>query len=115
MEATEKDLFYVHLYVVETVRNETTWYYSIPIGRNKLSQMVHDMCKLGNISGHKTNHSLRATSATELYAAEVPEKIIQEQTGHRSIEGLRLYEQAASSRFQHSLFNLKLNISGSNC
>ncbi len=98
IEATEKDLFYVR--PVETVRNESTWYYSIPIGRNKLSQMVHEICKIGNISGHKTNHSLRATGATELYAAEVPEKIIQEQTGHRSIEGLRLYERTSDKQHQ---------------
>ena len=88
------------MHLVETVRNETTWYYSILIGQNKLSHMVHDMCKLGNISGHKTNHSLRATGATELYAAEVPEKIIQERTGHRSIEGLRLYERTSDKKHQ---------------
>ena len=98
MEAKEKDLFYVR--PNETVINETTWYYSTPFGWNKLSQMVHDMCKLGNISGHKTNHSLRATGATELYAAEVPEKIIQERTGHRSIEGLRLYERTSEKQHQ---------------
>ncbi len=107
MEATEKDLFYVR--PVETVRNESTWYYSIPIGRNKLSQMVHEICKIGNISGHKTNHSLRATGATELYTAEVPEKIIEERTGHRSIEGLRLYmnEPVTSSIKQFLTFSLQ--------
>lgn len=29
----------------------------------------------GNIKSHKTNHSLRATGATELYEAEVPENV----------------------------------------
>ena len=65
------------------------WYHSIPI-RHKLSQMVPEMCKLGNIKGHKTNHSLRSTGATELYKAQVPKKIIQERTGHRSLECLRM-------------------------
>lgn len=77
MEAKEKDLFYVR--PMEKVNKKATtyehsvWYYSIPIGCNKLSQMVSEMCKLRNISGHNTNHSLRATGATELYEAEVPE------------------------------------------
>ena len=93
MEAKEKDLFYVH--PIDKLNKKpslerSVWYYSIPIGRNKLSQMVSEMCKLANFSGHKTNHSLRATGATELYKAEVPEKIIQERTGHCSLECLRM-------------------------
>lgn len=45
-----------------------------------------------NIKGCKTNHSLRATAATQMFQEGVPEKIIQERTGHRSLEGLRAYE-----------------------
>ena len=77
-EAKDKDLFYVR--PMEKTNSSTptyersVWYYSIPVGRNKLAQMVPEICKLANISGHKTNHSLRATGATELYEAEVPEK-----------------------------------------
>ena len=51
--------------------------------------MVSEMCTLAS---HHTNHSLRATGANALYTAGVPEKIIQERTGHRSIECLRMYE-----------------------
>jgi integrase len=41
------------------------------------------------ISGKSlTNHSLRATGATRLFEANVPEKLIQERTGHRSIDAL---------------------------
>ena len=39
----------------------------------------------------KTNHSLRATGATRLFAANVPDKLIQECTGHRSTTTLRMY------------------------
>ena len=80
-------------------------YYSIPIGRNKLSQIVPEICRLGNIKGHKTNLSLRATGATELYKVEVPEKIIQEKTGHRSLECLRMYERT-SEKQQQSVSNI---------
>ena len=42
------------------------------------------------ILGNKTNHSLRAYSATKLYNAGVPEKVIQDRTGHRSLEDATL-------------------------
>lgn len=42
--------------------------------------------------GKKTNHSLRTTGASELFVVSVPEHLIQQCTGHRSIEALRLYE-----------------------
>ena len=54
----------------------------------------------GNIKSHKTNHSLRATGATELYEAEVPEKIIQKRTGYRSLECLRMYERSSEKKKQ---------------
>ena len=43
----------------------------------------------------KTNHSLRATGATTLFNAGVPERIIQQNTGQRSLEALRKYEKVS--------------------
>ena len=57
------------------------------------------MCQQANIQGRKTNHSLRATGATQLYESGVPEKIIQERTGHHSLEALRVYER--TNNIQH--------------
>ena len=54
--------------------------------------MVKEVCSEGRISGRKSNHSLRATGATDLYQAG-PEKLIQERTGHLSVSGLRHYER----------------------
>ena len=67
----------------------------MPVGRNKLSKVVSDMCHEAQIDGHKNNHSLRATGATQLYHAGVPEKIIQQRTGHHSLESLRVYERTS--------------------
>ena len=54
--------------------------------------MVSDMfCDMG-MDGRFTNHSLRGTGASELFATGVPEALIQKCTGHRSVESLRLYE-----------------------
>ena len=57
------------------------------------------MCEQVGIHG-KTNHSLRATGATRLLAANVPEKLIAECTGHRSTAGLRVYERTSIQQKQ---------------
>ena len=41
----------------------------------------------------KTNHSLRATGATAMFTAGVPEKIIKSVTGHKYSKALELYER----------------------
>ena len=47
---------------------------------------------------HVTNHSLRATGATELLRCGVPEKIIMKRTGHKSIDGVRAYERTTAEQ-----------------
>ena len=76
------------------------WFCSMPIGKNYLSSMFKDMCAEAGVSGRKTNHSLRATGASELFEAGVPEKIIKERTGHWSLKALRLYERTTKDRHQ---------------
>jgi integrase len=70
------------------------------VGRNKLASVTQEICKSACIGGNRSNHSLRATGATELNQAGVPEKIIQQRTGHRSLEALRKYEHI--SDIQHN-------------
>ena len=38
------------------------------------------------------------TGASNLFQAGVPEKIIQERTGHRSLKALRMYERTTTSQ-----------------
>ena len=90
-EAIEKDNFY--LSPVAKVKDQSKpWFTTVPVGRNALAKMVKEMCADAGITGNKTNHSLRATGATGLYCAGVPEKVIQERTGHLSLSGVRQYE-----------------------
>ena len=58
----------------------------------KLCKYLETMCKETGIKEKKTNHSLRATGASALFAAGVQEKIIHDITGHRS-SALQLYER----------------------
>ena len=70
------------------------WYTIQPCGRNFLAGVVKTVCEKANIQG-KTNHSLRATGATRLFAANVPEKLIADRTGHKSTTALRMYERTS--------------------
>ena len=94
--------------------DSSPWYTRTPVGRNMLASMLKRMCQRGGIEGHKTNHSLRATGATQLFQAEVPEKIIQERTGHRSLAALRTYERTTSEQHEavSSLLAARPTVSG---
>ena len=74
------------------------WFTSVPIGKNLLSKMVAEMCSKAGITGRKTNHSLRVSGATTLFDAGVPERIIQQRTGHKSIESLCIYERVTEDQ-----------------
>ena len=54
--------------------------------------MLKDMCAEAGVAGNFTNHSLRAYGAITLYNANLPEKLILERTGHRSLKALRQFE-----------------------
>ena len=90
--ALEKDIFYIRPKATRPEGN-SPWYCNQPVGGDKLQTMVKDMCSDAGIEERKTNHSLRATGATSMFSANVPEKIIQSRTGHRSVEALRLYKR----------------------
>ena len=75
------------------------WFTMQTCGRNFLAAVVKTACEKAGIQG-KTNHSLRATGATRLFAANVPEKLIQERTGHRSTTALRMYERTSIQQQQ---------------
>ena len=55
--------------------------------------MVSSMCAEAGVKGEKSNHSLRVAGASSLFEAGVPERVIQERTGHKSIGALRVYEK----------------------
>lgn len=60
------------------------WFSKQPVGRQKLENIVKDIMNDAGVDGFFTNHSLRATTATRLFNAGVPEQLVREQTGHRS-------------------------------
>uniref|UniRef100_A0A1X7U4V1 Uncharacterized protein n=1 Tax=Amphimedon queenslandica TaxID=400682 RepID=A0A1X7U4V1_AMPQE len=101
MPQKAKDLDYFYLRPLDYVPSNPTavWYCNSPVGEHKLAGMVKEMFEKIGIAG-KTNHSLRATGASALFEANVPEKLIQERTGHRSIKALRLYERTTDKQHE---------------
>ena len=67
------------------------WYYKKAAGRETLGNVVKKVMGKAGFDGHFTNQSLRQSCATNLYDNGVPEQVIQETTGHRSVEGVRAY------------------------
>ena len=76
--AVAKDLFYVWPLQEVPTDPSVPWYAAVPVGRDTLHKKFHLMCEQARIERNKTNHSLRATGATQLYESGVPEKVIQE-------------------------------------
>lgn len=65
------DAFYLR---PKTAPKGSVWYDSVPVGIHTLQQTVTKMCKEAGFDGYYTNHSLRATAVTRLYAAGVDKK-----------------------------------------
>ena len=53
---------------------------------------MKEMCKEAELDERFINHSLRGYGATKMLQAKIPEKLIQQRTGHPSLEALRHYE-----------------------
>ena len=71
-------------------------------GINTLNGVLSKICEMitdGNVPKY-TNHSLRATAASCLFEKGVPEKIIAEQPGHRSLARLCAYERTTDDQYK---------------
>ena len=56
----------------------SVWFSKQPLGHKKLSTIMSSFCQDARIQGFRTNHSLRATSATHLYPQDADEQLIME-------------------------------------
>ena len=81
------DVFYFRACSKKPKNPCNPWFLRMLVGRKTLNAMVSKIFDSVGIFG-KTNHSLCVTGASRLFTAQVPEKIIQQRTGHRSLEAL---------------------------
>ena len=68
------------------------------VGVNVLKNIVPDISRQSGCGVHYTNHSLRATAITQIFNCGVPEKIIAENSGHKSTKALCCYEYTSSEQ-----------------
>ena len=86
------------------------WYKRTPVGVSPLKNMMTKISELGGLPVKYTNHSLRATSASRMFVSGVPEKIVSEVTGHKSVKALRQYERTTEEQYQavgHSIAHMQ--------
>eukprot|EP00118_Oscarella_pearsei_P015710 m.143422 g.143422 ORF g.143422 m.143422 type:complete len:131 (+) comp38387_c2_seq9:294-686(+) len=62
--------------------------------------MVKDVFQAAGIGGNKSNHSLRAAGATQMFSKGVPEKLVQQRTGRRSLDALWMYERPSEEQLR---------------
>ena len=86
--AKDMDCFYLR--PRKKFTRDTPWYDCAPVGKETMKKYMATMCAAAGIE-RKTNHSLRATGASAMFHAGVPEKLIRDVTGHTS-NALHLYE-----------------------
>ena len=91
-----------HAFYLKPLTRPTSklWFSKQPVGHNTLKNTVARLCKAAGIDGFKTNHSLRATTATRLFHHAVDEQLIMQRTGHRSIDGIRSYKRPCMEQQQ---------------
>ena len=73
--AFENDLLYLRPKSKCPSDPDVPWYEEKPVGKNSLASMMKDVSAEAGIS-IKSNHSLRATGASNLFHANVPETLI---------------------------------------
>ena len=88
--------FYLRPCSVTPEEHTESWFMCQPVA---LDSMVARMFEAVGVRGN-TNHSLRVTGTTRLFNAQVPEKIVQERSGHRSLDSLRCYERTSKEQHQ---------------
>ena len=96
--AWDHDTFYLRPLGKVPEIPDAPWFTAVPVGKNILSKMVKTMCEEASIIGKRSNHSLRASGITKLFQSGVPEKVIQDCSEHRSIDGLRKYERISEEQ-----------------
>lgn len=95
----EKDFFYCK--PLQQATPEGPWFCAVPMGHNTLDRKLIEIFALADLSTDSiSNHSLRATSISRMYNAQVPEKLIMEHSGHLSKERVRSYERTSTEQIQ---------------
>ena len=79
---------------------EKPWYCRSCVGVNTLNSILPDLSKDTGLDVCYTNHSLLVTAVTWMFGRGVPEKIIAQKSGHKSLKALHAYKRTSSTQAQ---------------
>ena len=65
--------------------------------------MLPDLSEQSGIGITYTNHSLYATTNTQMFTCGISEKVIADTSGHRSMKALRCYEHKSEQKQDDSM------------
>ncbi len=88
------------------------WYSDKPVGINSIKKVVKRLTKAAGLTSRFSNHLLRATCVTHMFAAGVNEQVIKSFTGHQS-EAVRDYKCLNDELLQKA--NCTVLTEGQNC
>ena len=97
-EARSADNFYRTPVTVLPSDPSKPWFTKVPVGKNTLNKMLKEMCLEAGLPDIHTYHSLRAYGASTLFQGKVPEKIMQQRIGHKSLNSSRQYERTTEAQ-----------------
>ena len=97
-DAKKNDAFYLKPKANTLHDPMAPWFLNVPVERNTLAGMMKTMALKGSLDKTVTNHSLRAFGVTKMFQCQIPEKLIMEHSGHRSLQGLHQYERTTDSQ-----------------
>ena len=100
VEAFQEDHLYMRPLLAIPPAAYMPWFVKTKLGQNACTKMVQEMAEAAGLTSKKSNHSLRVTTATTLFSKGVPEKLVQEHTGHHSLTALRMYKHTSAEQEQ---------------
>lgn len=74
---------------------DPTWYYTIPLGKNKIGSFLPDACEKAGLE-RRSNHGARRTAIKRMRKSGVPDIKICKITGHKSVHTLSVYDDELS-------------------
>ena len=90
----KESCLYLQVNTKKNIKKGQCWFLYSPIRKNTLGKVVGKVTSAAKLDGYFTNHSLRSTCTTVLYNddSNLPEQVIAERTGHRSL-AIRSYKR----------------------
>ena len=90
--------FYLAINYASKDFSRHSWYKAAPLGKNSLGVLLRKITSDANLKGKFSNHSVRKTGITNLLHAGVAPNLVQQMSGHKSLDSLKNYATASANQ-----------------